>query len=129
MANETATPVLESQNRLKVNFMDFGADELMMSIVLYTESKMAFWKFYPVEVTMTMTESVYIFMISYRIERNSINGSDQYKYSNGEKSKKQAENLFLELGMNMITAFIMFVRQSVRHGKIPFEISLNRPNA
>jgi DNA-damage-inducible protein J len=43
--------------------------------------------------------------------------------------KEQAENLFSELGMNMTTAFNIFVRQSVRQGKIPFEISLAKPNA
>ena len=43
--------------------------------------------------------------------------------------KEQAERLFSELGMNMTTALNVFVRQSVRQGKIPFEISLSRPNA
>ena len=43
--------------------------------------------------------------------------------------KKQAEYLFSELGMNMTTALNVFVRQSVRQGKIPFEISLDVPNA
>ncbi|MCL1918883.1 MAG: type II toxin-antitoxin system RelB/DinJ family antitoxin [Peptococcaceae bacterium] len=43
--------------------------------------------------------------------------------------KEQAEHLFSELGMNMTTALNIFVRQSVRQGKIPFEITLNRPNA
>ena len=43
--------------------------------------------------------------------------------------KEQTENLFNELGMNMTTAFNIFLRQSVRQGKIPFEISLNQPNA
>lgn len=43
--------------------------------------------------------------------------------------KEQAEGLFAELGMNMTTALNIFVRQSVRQGKIPFEISLCRPNA
>jgi len=33
-----------------------------------------------------------------------------------------------ELGMNMTTALTIFVRQSVRQGKIPFEITLNKPN-
>ena len=42
--------------------------------------------------------------------------------------KEQAESLFSELGMNMTTAFTIFVRQSVRQGKIPFDITLNRPN-
>jgi DNA-damage-inducible protein J len=46
-----------------------------------------------------------------------------------EKSlKEQAENLFSELGLNMTTALNVFVRQSVRQGKIPFEITLNKPN-
>ena len=31
--------------------------------------------------------------------------------------------------MNMTTAINIFIRQSVRQGKIPFEISLNKPNA
>ena len=46
-----------------------------------------------------------------------------------KKLKEDAENLFSELGMNMTTAFTIFVRQSVRQGEIPFTISLNRrPN-
>ena len=43
--------------------------------------------------------------------------------------KEQAESLFSALGMNMTTAFNIFLRQSVRQGKIPFEVSLNVPNA
>jgi DNA-damage-inducible protein J len=43
--------------------------------------------------------------------------------------KEQAESLFAELGMNMTTAMNVFVRQSVRQGRIPFEITLARPNA
>lgn len=42
--------------------------------------------------------------------------------------KAQADALFGELGMNITTAFNIFVRQSLREGRIPFEISLNRPN-
>ncbi len=42
--------------------------------------------------------------------------------------KSQADALFGELGMNMSTAFNIFVRQAVREGRIPFEISLNQPN-
>ena len=42
--------------------------------------------------------------------------------------KAQADALFAELGMNLSTAFNIFVRQSLREGGIPFEISLNRPN-
>ena len=43
--------------------------------------------------------------------------------------KVQAEKLFAELGMNISTAFNIFVRQSIREGGIPFEITLNKPNA
>ncbi len=43
--------------------------------------------------------------------------------------KRQADDLFAELGMNLSTAFNIFVRQSLREGRIPFDISLNQPNA
>lgn len=43
--------------------------------------------------------------------------------------KAQAEVLFNELGMNLSTAFNIFVRQSLREGAIPFKIHLERPNA
>ncbi len=37
--------------------------------------------------------------------------------------KEQAEKLYSELGMNLTTAFNIFVRQSVRQGAIPFEVT------
>ena len=43
--------------------------------------------------------------------------------------KAQADALFSQLGMNMTTAFNIFLRQSVREGCIPFEITINTPNA
>ena len=42
--------------------------------------------------------------------------------------KAQADELFAELGMNLSTAFNIFVRQSIRDGGIPFEITLNQPS-
>ena len=42
--------------------------------------------------------------------------------------KAQADELFAELGMNLSTAFNIFVRQSQREGGIPFEIRTDRPN-
>ncbi|AFL68855.1 type II toxin-antitoxin system RelB/DinJ family antitoxin [Sulfurospirillum barnesii] len=39
-----------------------------------------------------------------------------------ETVKKQAEELFNELGLNMTTAFNMFVRQALNRGGIPFEV-------
>lgn len=41
--------------------------------------------------------------------------------------KAQADALFAELGMNLSTAFNIFVRQCLREGGIPFRISLNLP--
>ena len=42
--------------------------------------------------------------------------------------KAEADALFSELGMNMTTAFNIFVRQALREGGIPFEVKLDRPN-
>ena len=42
--------------------------------------------------------------------------------------KMQADTLFNELGMNISTAFNIFVRQALREGRIPFDVSLNQPN-
>jgi len=38
--------------------------------------------------------------------------------------KEKAEVFFNELGLNMSSAFNIFVRQSLRQGKIPFELSI-----
>lgn len=42
--------------------------------------------------------------------------------------KAQADALFAELGMNISTAFNIFVRQSLREGGLPFDVTLNQPN-
>ena len=42
--------------------------------------------------------------------------------------KAQAEALFNELGMNLTTAFNIFVRRSLREGSIPFKVRLEQPN-
>ena len=43
--------------------------------------------------------------------------------------KKQADELFSALGLNMSTAMGVFCRQAVRLGKIPFELAVDTPNA
>lgn len=40
--------------------------------------------------------------------------------------KEQAEALFSELGMDLNTAFNLFVRESLRVGGIPFELTPNK---
>lgn len=42
--------------------------------------------------------------------------------------KKDAEELFEQLGLNMTSAYNLFIRQAVREGRIPFEISLCNTN-
>ena len=42
--------------------------------------------------------------------------------------KKQAEDLFNDLGMNLTTAFTIFVKQAIREQGIPFEITKEIPN-
>lgn len=46
-----------------------------------------------------------------------------------ENLKSQAEELFNNLGMNMTTAFTIFLKQAVREQRIPFSISMDIPNA
>ena len=41
--------------------------------------------------------------------------------------KEQAESLLSELGMNMTTAFNIFLRQTLRERAIPFQISASVP--
>lgn len=42
--------------------------------------------------------------------------------------KKQAQELFSELGMDLSTAINIFIRQSLRQHSIPFEITADIPN-
>lgn len=42
--------------------------------------------------------------------------------------KKQCENLYGELGMNLTTAINVFLRQSLRVGGFPFEVRVDMPN-
>ena len=43
--------------------------------------------------------------------------------------KKQAEAMFADMGLTMSTAINIFIRQTLRQGKIPFEITSDIPNA
>jgi len=40
--------------------------------------------------------------------------------------KVRADNIFDELGLNMTTAFNIFIRQTIRQGGIPFEITTRK---
>lgn len=46
-----------------------------------------------------------------------------------DETKKQAEVLFAELGMNMTTAINVFLRQAIREKGIPFEVKIDEPNS
>lgn len=43
--------------------------------------------------------------------------------------KAKAQELFADLGLDLSTAVNMFLRQSVREDRIPFEVYRERPNA
>lgn len=45
-----------------------------------------------------------------------------------EDLKAQAEELFADLGLNMTSAFTIFVKRAVREQRIPFTISREIPN-
>jgi DNA-damage-inducible protein J len=45
-----------------------------------------------------------------------------------EELKKQAEELFFDLGLSMTAALIVFTKQAVREQRIPFNVSRNIPN-
>lgn len=42
--------------------------------------------------------------------------------------KERADEFFDEIGMSISTAFNVFIRQTLREGRIPFKISVDRPN-
>lgn len=44
------------------------------------------------------------------------------------KVKKEAEELFNKIGLNMSAAMNIFLRQSIRYGGIPFELRIGKPN-
>ena len=44
-----------------------------------------------------------------------------------DELKEKAEELFSELGLNMSTAFTIFVKTAIRHKGIPFYITLDPP--
>ena len=46
-----------------------------------------------------------------------------------EELKAQAEELFADLGLNMTSAFTVYVKQAIREQGIPFVISREVPNA
>ena len=45
------------------------------------------------------------------------------------ETKRKAEALFGEIGMNMTTAINIFLKQAIRENGIPFELKINQPNA
>jgi len=46
-----------------------------------------------------------------------------------EEVKKQAEELFLDFGIDLSTAYTVFLKQAIREQRIPFIVSRNIPNA
>jgi DNA-damage-inducible protein J len=57
------------------------------------------------------------------------NGTTNVSFRIDTDIKNQADKLFSQLGLNMTTAFNIFLRQSIREGSIPFSVTINTPNA
>ncbi len=47
----------------------------------------------------------------------------------GQRHQKTVRGLYGELGMNLTTAINVFLRQSLRAGGFPFDVTLGTPNA
>ena len=58
----------------------------------------------------------------------TIMASTNFSVRMDSEIKKQCEALYGELGMNLTTAINVFLRQSLRVGGLPFEVSLDQPN-
>jgi DNA-damage-inducible protein J len=57
------------------------------------------------------------------------NNTSNVSFRIDSELKAQADVLFSQLGLTMTTAFNIFLRQAVREGCIPFDITINTPNA
>lgn len=71
-------------------------------------------------------------LIDYHLDKKEVtvmNSVSSVSFRIDSNLKSQADALFASLGLNMTTAFNMFLRQSVREGKIPFEVTIDVPNA
>lgn len=71
-----------------------------------------------------MNKSVYNFV---KGVDNMTNKISNVSFRIDSDLKKNADELFAELGLNMTTAFNIFLRQAVREGRIPFDITLYSP--
>lgn len=56
-------------------------------------------------------------------------GTTNVNFRLDKQTKKEAEELFEDLGLNMTTALTMFVKASIREQGIPFEVRRDVPNA
>ncbi len=45
-----------------------------------------------------------------------------------DEVKKQSSKIFNNLGLDMSTAVNIFLRQTIRHNGLPFDIKLDKPN-
>ena len=46
-----------------------------------------------------------------------------------DDTKRQAQQIFSDLGMDLKTAVNVFLRQTIRYQGLPFEVRLDKPNS
>ena len=107
-------------NNLKIAFIEHLVDDKYVAIEEKLKSSCK---------TLTFSCKLSIIIMKLRRGDDYMATSTNISIRMDAETKAKADALFGELGMNLTTAFNIFVRQSLREGKIPFEISLNQPNA
>lgn len=58
----------------------------------------------------------------------AVNSDTSMTIRTNSKIKKQAQEVYSKLGIDMSTAINVFLRQSIRHKGFPFEVTLQEPN-
>ena len=58
----------------------------------------------------------------------AVNSDTSMTIRTNSKIKKQAQEVYSKLGIDMSTAINVFLRQSIRYKGFPFEVTLQEPN-
>ena len=148
------TPMLSKENKLgwsKPYLESIGSEELMTTVgaAIYDGDEIVGistvdWKISSVVNTIAQmkptpnsfalfadTNNDYIIVSSdkYLADKNLLGKSLKEIPWYDTDLKNKADVLFETLGLNIETALNIFLRQSVREGRIPFEVTLNVPNS
>ena len=77
-----------------------------------------------IDIVYKIVYNVYIVINMVIILKRKESRMAQINIKIDDELKTKAEILFNELGLNMSTAITIFIRQSIREGRIPFDVKL-----